>query len=40
MLVPSRFMAVASQHGIQSMRQTVETVMFAVLKSFTETVHI
>jgi len=37
--VPSRFMAVASQYGIHSLRQTVGTVKFAVWKSFTETVH-
>jgi len=38
--VSSRFMAVASQYGIHSLRQTVGTATFAVWKSFTETVHI
>jgi len=38
--VPSRFMAVASQYGIHSMRQTAISVKLAVWKSFTETVHI
>ena len=38
--VPSRFMAVASQYGIHSLQQSVETVKFAVWNSFTETVHI
>ena len=37
--VPSRVMAVASQYGIHSLQQSVETVKFAVWKSFTETVH-
>jgi len=38
--VPSRFMAVASQYGIHSLRQTAGTVKFAVWKFFTETVHV
>ena len=38
--VPSRIMAVDSQYGIHSLQQSVETVKFAVWKSFTETVHI
>jgi len=38
--VLSHFMAVASQYGIHSLQQFVETVKFAVWKSFTETVHI
>ena len=33
-------MAVASQYGIHSLRQTVGTVKFAVWKSFTENVHL
>jgi len=32
--VPSRFMAVASQYGIHSLRQTVRTGKFAVWKFF------
>ena len=32
--VPSRFMAVASQYGMHSLRQTVGTVKFAVWKFF------
>jgi len=36
----SRFMAVASQYGIHSLRQTVGSVKFDVWKFFTETVHI
>ena len=38
--VLSRFMAVASQYGIHSLRHTVGTVKFAVWKFLTETVHI
>jgi len=38
--VPNRFLAVAGQYGIHSLRQTVGTVKFAVWKSFTDTVHI
>ena len=34
--VPSRFMAVASQYGIHSMRQTAASVKLAVWKSFTD----
>ena len=38
--VPSHFMAVASQYGIHSLRQTVGNVKPTVWKFFTETVRI